>query len=94
MAFDTGAQRSPTQQNDKWKADRFLNLSLPSKKKDGSTRKLGAISLKLSNSNEKELIEWLDADPTRVKHILSQLIIDYRSATPAEGSGFDLSIPG
>lgn len=90
MAFNSGntASASSTPANDNWKAQGFLNLSLPSQ--DGGKVKLGAIPLKASNPREKALIEWLTEDPTRVEAILSKLIIEYRSAEPKAGSSFDL----
>jgi hypothetical protein len=75
--------------DDSWKAQGFLNLYLPSK--DGKERKLGAIPLRMSNANEAPLIKWLEEDPERVQVILNKLIMSYQSATPAEGTGFDLT---
>lgn len=87
MAFQSNAQAAAPA-NDNWKAQGFLNLSLPSK--DGGKVKLGAIPLKTSNPREKALIDWLTEDPTRVSVILDKLVIEYRSAEPKAGSNFDL----
>lgn len=90
MAFDrnTNTAAASAPQNDSWKAQGFLNLYLPSK--DGKRTKLGAIPLKQSNQREKSMLAWLNEDPKRVATILAKLEIEYRSAEPNEGSGFDL----
>lgn len=89
MAFNPNAAAAPAQTNENWKAQGFLNLYLPSKV-PGERKKLGAIPLKDSKPNEKELRAWLEEDSTRVAMILEKLVIEYQSATPAEGTGFDL----
>lgn len=90
MSFKSNAVTSRAAQpsNDSWKAQGFLNLYLP--RADGQRRKLGAIPLKDSKPNEKQLLDWLNEDPSRVSVILSKLVIEYQSATPADNSGFDL----
>lgn len=92
MAFQSSnAQPTNNQnqgQNTNWKASGFLNLYLPTK--DGKRMKLGAIPLKESRDSEKKMLDWLNEDPSRVNTILSKLEIEYRSAVPTEGSGFDL----
>lgn len=85
MAFQTSS--SNQQSNENWKADGFLNMYLPSK--DGVKRKLGAIPLRNTKVSEKDLLTWLNADPSRVSVILSKLIIEYQSAAGA-GHTFDL----
>lgn len=68
--------------DENWKADRFLNLSLPTK--TGGSFQIGALSLKLDKSaNHSKLIEWLDSDPANVEKLLSKLIITYVDATKA-----------
>lgn len=89
MAFQTNTAPVAAQSNDQWKAQGFLNLYLPSK--DGKRTKLGAIPLKDSKPNEKAMMAWLNEDPSRVAQILAKLVVEYKSATPTEGSGFDLS---
>jgi len=89
MAYNPNAAAQSTQSNDSWKAQGFLNLYLPSKV-PGERKKLGAIPLRDTKPNEKDLMAWLNEDPSRVKVILEKLVIEYQSATPAEGSGFDL----
>jgi hypothetical protein len=90
MAFNTnaGATTTAAVKDDSWKAQGFLNLYLPTK--DGKQRKLGAIPLRASNVNEAPLLAWLNEDPERVQIILDKLIMSYQSATPAEGTGFDI----
>ena len=90
MAFKPTAVPASTDEDVSWKAQGFINISLPSK--DGkSNRKLGAIPLRDSNVNEKTLREFLEADPANLDKVLSKFVLDYQNATPAEGSGFDLS---
>lgn len=81
------ADRGPS--NDSWKADGFLNLYLPTK--EGGKRKLGAIALKVSNANEANLLKWLEEDTdARVALLMRKLVVEYRSATPKQGSEFAL----
>lgn len=90
MAFQaSNNQQAASQNNERWKAQGFLNLYLPTR--DGGRMKLGAIPLKESRDSEKKLLDWLNEDPSRVESILNKLEIEYRSAIPTEGSGFDLS---
>jgi hypothetical protein len=88
MAFQSQAAAAQTPSNDSWKAQGFLNFYLPAK--NGGRKKLGAIPLKESKLNEKQLLAWLNQDPSRVATILSQLEIEFQSAVPAETSGFAL----
>jgi hypothetical protein len=92
MAFNTNANSNKPAadkgENDNWKATGFLNFYLPTQ--DGKRRKLGSIPLKQS---EKDLLAWLTEDPSRVKIIMSKLILEYQAAEQAAGTGFDLSIP-
>ena len=76
-------------QSDAWKAQGFINFYLPSAT-PGKRRKLGTIPLHDRKSSEAQLREWLEENPDRVKKILGQLELEYRSAEPAEGSGFNL----
>lgn len=89
MAFDTSsaaAQSSTTNEN--WKAQGFLNFYLPAK--NGQRRKLGAIPLKESKVNEKQLLAWLNEDPSRVAQILAKLELEYQSAASNDEHAFDL----
>jgi hypothetical protein len=89
MAFQsTVTNQSATPSNENWKAQGFLNFYLPAK--NGGRKKLGAIPLKESKGNEKQLLAWLNEDPARVAQILSKLEIEYQSALPADTAGFDI----
>jgi hypothetical protein len=89
MAFQQNAAAvADTPSNDKWKAQGFLNFYLPSK--TGGRKKLGAIPLRDSKGNEKQLLAWLNEDPSRVAKILASLEIEFQSALPADVAGFDL----
>ena len=77
---------APTNEN--WKAQGFLNLYLPAK--NGQRRKLGAIPLKDSKVNEKQLRAWLEEDPSRVTQILAKLEIEYQSAASNDEHAFAL----
>lgn len=90
MAFNTNTSSAAATVNDSWKAQGFLNLYLPLKDAKGGRRKLGAIPLKDSKPAEKQLMEWLNEDPTRVSVILSKLVIEYQSAAGADTAGFDI----
>ena len=87
MAIALPTPASNVQTNTNWKAQGFLNLYLPDKK--GGRRKLGAIPLKDAKPNEKELLAWLNEDPSRVEIIMSKLEMEYQPAE-AEGTGFAL----
>lgn len=95
MAFNTNTAANTNQangngngRNDAWKAQGFLNLYLPSR--SGGRRKLGSIPLKESKASEKELLAWLNEDPSRVTQILAKLEMEYQSAEPQPANGFDL----
>ena len=90
MAFATSsaAPAQPSTNNESWKAQGFLNLYLPAK--NGQRRKLGAIPLKESKANEKQLLAWLNEDPSRVTQILAKLEIEYQSAASNDEHAFAL----
>lgn len=90
MAFNiTPKSKSTSNANQDWKADGFLNFSLPTR--NGESRKLGSISLKLSNEAQAELTQWLLDDPENAQLLSQRLIIKFNSAAPAEGTEFDLA---
>ena len=74
--------------DESWKAQGFLNLYLPSR--GGQRRKLGSIPLKESRSSEKELLAWLNEDPTRVGKLLGKLEMEFQPAVKADENHFDL----
>lgn len=90
MAFATSsaAPAQPSTNNESWKAQGFLNFYLPAK--NGQRRKLGAIPLKESKVNEKQLLAWLNEDPSRVTQILAKLEIEYQSAASNDEHAFAL----
>lgn len=90
--------------DENWKATGFLNIFLPAN--DGSRAKLGAIPLKASKPREKGLADWLAGDDipdtmaeeykkkelaARIAKVVSKLEVEYASAEPTDGKGFDLS---
>lgn len=91
MAYQSSAAQSTSSvntSNENWKAQGFLNLYLPAK--NGQRRKLGAIPLKESKANEKQLLAWLNEDPSRVTQILAKLEIEYQSAASNDEHAFAL----
>ena len=90
MAFATSSATTAqsSTNNESWKAQGFLNLYLPAK--NGQSRKLGAIPLKESKANEKQLLAWLNEDPSRVTQILAKLEIEYQSAASNDEHAFAL----
>ena len=90
MAFATSsaAPAQPSTNNESWKAQGFLNFYLPAK--NGQRRKLGAIPLKESKANEKQLLAWLNEDPSRVTQILAKLELEYQSAASNDEHAFAL----
>ena len=76
-------------QPDSWKAQGFLNLYLPNK--EGKRVKLGAIPLKESKHSEKQMLDWLKEDPSRVATILAKLELEFKSTEVGPNSGFDLT---
>lgn len=74
--------------DDKWKAQAFINIFLPTA--DGGRRKLGAIALKANKPSEAELIEYLKEDPSRVNSLFANAEIDFQVAESKAGSGFVL----
>lgn len=88
MAF-TSATTQPAAQNDSWKADAFLNFYIPTK--DGGTKKLGAIGLKMSKANEKQLIEWLQQDPeANAQKLINKISLNFQSAQGSAEGTLDL----
>lgn len=92
MAFQSSVAAQSTSSantsNENWKAQGFLNFYLPAK--NGQRRKLGAIPLKESKASEKQLLAWLNEDPSRVTQILAKLEIEYQSAASNDEHAFAL----
>jgi len=86
-ARNTSAQSN--QQNNNWKADAFINFSVP--RKDGTAKKLGAISLKCDRDEETAtLVAWLSEDPSRIQKLMEKMVIDFRLAKQDHKGGLDL----
>jgi DNA gyrase/topoisomerase IV subunit B len=91
MGFKTnnGSNNNQQDNNDNWKAQGFINLYLPSKE-EGKQRKIGAIPLRISKASEKQLLEWLKADPANAKKLAEKLIVDFQEAVASETAVFAL----
>lgn len=89
MAFQTNTtnQTVATNQNESWKADRFINVWITMK--DGSRRKVGFMTLKKSNRFENALIERLDQGEEAVEAFKTAIEIDYNSANGEGEISFD-----
>ena len=72
------------QQEEKWKADGFLNLYLPGA--DGQSKKLGAIALHKRKKGDQQILQALEGQNAEkvLKFILENLSAQYQ---PADGSG-------
>lgn len=86
--FDRQGNTGNNQSNQDWKADAFLNLFLP--RKDGSRMKLGFCALKMSQQDQKQLIDWIKESPEEHLEILKQkLVIEFKELAQAS-AGLDL----
>lgn len=95
MAFDLNpnSTRSTGSNNDEsWKSQAFINIYLPGR--NGNRRKLGSIGLKVSKPAEKELIEFLQADPERITELMAHAEVDFQLVNDTESNGFDLAAVG
>lgn len=89
MAFNTANTQAAASTNNSWKADGFINVSVP--RKDGTAKRLGSLALRIGDDAEmKQLVGWLEEDPSRIAKLLEKAIIDFRSAKPAHQGGLDL----
>lgn len=86
--FNNNVAAIPGTADDSWKSQGFINFYLP--KKDGGKRKLGSIGLKASKPAEKELLDWLNEDPSRIGQLFAHCEVEYKSAEGDENSGFSL----
>lgn len=84
-SFESAAK--PAGQNDSWKADRFINIWVPSK--GGKATKLGTIGLKTSRPKEAALITRLDANPNDIDALKEVLTLTYESAEGNASSEFE-----
>jgi hypothetical protein len=76
-------------ENEAWKSQAFINIYLPTK--EGKRRKLGSIGLKVSRPAEKQLIDYLAEDPSRIGQLLARAEVDFQLAEGSEETAFDLS---
>jgi hypothetical protein len=95
MAYAT--KRNSNTTDDSWKAQGFLNFYLPSDTAPSGREKIGAVGLRSSKATENYVLDYLMAvigDPAkldaRVKSVLAQLIVEFKSAEPAAKSGLKL----
>lgn len=92
MAFAT--KRNSNSNDDSWKAQGFLNFYLPSDTAASGREKIGAVGLRSSKASENGVLEYLMAaisDPAkldaRIKSVLTQLIVEFKSAEPTAKTG-------
>lgn len=73
------------------KTDAYLNLGFPMK--DGSVAKVGAVYLKLSQVNDRALIEKFDrCTEEELRTLLSRMVVSYRHPDGvAKAFDFDLT---
>ena len=92
MALNFTPRNTPAaaaQSNNNWKADAFINFSVP--RKDGTAKKLGAIALKCDRDEETAtLVAWLAEDPERLQKLMDKLLVDFRLARQDHQGGLDL----
>ena len=87
MAIFNPSDNNQSQTGDQsWRNDAFVNISLPTA--DGGKRKIGSVGLKLRKAAEKELIEYLQADPSRVASLFSHASFDFQLVDGSTSSGF------
>lgn len=83
--FNSNAAPSNAAQgnNDAWKAQGFVNLYLPGAE---GKAKFGAIPLRMSNADEKELLEFAKRDPVAfAQWLAANITFDFREVR--EGGG-------
>lgn len=89
LNFNSHNTAAQSNQNNNWKADAFINFSVP--RKDGTAKKLGAIGLKCDRDEETAmLVAWLSEDPSRIEKLMEKMIIDFRMAKTDHKGGLDL----
>lgn len=98
MAFEKTAQQSNVSsfprpatapQNDRWKADAFVNVYLPTR--DGSRVKLGAFSLSADKPTHKQLLDFLvDGGDEALDQLRTRLVMDFKRADGHNGAELDL----
>ena len=76
--------------DNKWRADGFLNLYLPGA--DGNPKKLGAVALHKRKKGDQQIIEALEGESAQavLEYILQNLSAQYQPADGSGASGFAL----
>lgn len=82
-----GAPRSQSHDDEREKAERFINISVPTV--DGGSIRLGGLPLYGSNVDHATLIDWLDEDESRLEALREKFIMDYRNAGGSQEGGID-----
>lgn len=85
--INTNNTATSSSSKESWRADRFLNISVPTK--DGGQKQIGGLALKMSDPNHKVLIEWLDQNPDNLRKLVNKMLFSYNDATP-KSAEFDL----
>lgn len=95
MGFQTNEQAAANNGNNNGgipehkKAQGFINIYLPTI--EGGKRKVGALPLLDSDPRQKKIREILEVEgEAAIERFRAKIIIEYNSATPTEGSAFDL----
>ena len=73
----------------KKKVDAYLNLYM--KGKNGENKKIGALFMYNSSTNQKAVMAWLNEDPTRIEKLMSKLILTYVVDDPDAESDIDFN---
>lgn len=89
MAFDLEPKKT---EDISWKSQAFINISVPTVNSDGTRgkRKIAAAALKEDKEDQRELIEWLKADPDNVNKLKEMLILDFQTVSKSAGVRFAL----
>lgn len=73
--------------SDAWKADAFINVSLPTK--SGSS-KLGALTLKMSKEQQAAIIEYCKKDEGNITKLMAGATYTFNLAAADEQKGYVL----
>lgn len=74
--------------NESWKATAFLNIYVPSQ--DGGRKKIGFIALKESRNTDRQLIDFLSADPGNLEKLTQRLELEFNLADGDDSNGLAL----
>ena len=73
--------------SDAWKADAFINISLPTK---AGSSKLGALTLKMSKEQQAAIIEYCKKDEANVTKLMAGATYSFQLAAVSEERGYVL----